>query len=136
MFIFCKPEDSAKEHELLLACEEDLMQKLELPYQVIDICTGDLGVPAAKKYDIEAWMPGQNRYRETHSTSNCADFQARRLNVRYRDKQGKINFVHTLNGTAFSMRPIIAILENFQQKNGSVKVPQILHKYLDFKEIK
>jgi len=136
MFIFCKPEDSAKEHELLLACEEDLMQKLELPYQVIDICTGDLGVPAAKKYDIEAWMPGQNRYRETHSTSNCADFQARRLNVRYRDKQGKLNFVHTLNGTAFSMRPIIAILENFQQKNGSVKVPQILHKYLDFKEIK
>jgi len=112
------------------------MQKLELPYQVIDICTGDLGVPAAKKYDIEAWMPGQNRYRETHSTSNCADFQARRLNVRYRDKQGKLNFVHTLNGTAFSMRPIIAILENFQQKNGSVKVPQILHKYLDFKEIK
>jgi len=135
MFTFCKPEDSKKEHELLLSCEEELMRALEIPYQVVNICTGDLGVPAAKKYDIEAWMPGQNKYRETHSTSNCTDFQARRLNVRYRNKQGELNFVHTLNGTAFSMRPLIAILENYQKKDGSVKIPKVLRKYLGFKTI-
>ncbi|MCL5011008.1 MAG: serine--tRNA ligase [Patescibacteria group bacterium] len=136
MFIFCKPEDSKKEHELLLSIEKELMDDLGLHYQVVDICTGDLGVPAAKKYDIETWMPGQNRYRETHSTSNCTDFQARRLNTRYRDKKGSMNFVHTLNGTAFSMRPIIAILENFQQKDGSIEVPKVLQKYFGLKEIK
>jgi seryl-tRNA synthetase len=136
MFVFCKPEDSAKEHKLLLAMEKELMDELELHYQVIDICTGDLGVPAAKKYDIEVWLPGQDRYRETHSTSNCTDFQARRLNVRYRDKQGNLQFVHTLNGTAFSMRPIIAILENYQKKDGSIEIPKVLQKYLSFKEIK
>jgi len=135
MFVFCKPEDSLKEHEALRAIEQELMDDLGLHYQVIDICTGDLGAPAAKKYDIETWMPGQNKYRETHSTSNCTDFQARRLNVRYRDKQGKLNLVHTLNGTAFSMRPIIAILENYQQKNGSVEVPKVLQKWTGFKEI-
>ncbi len=135
MFVFCKPEDSAKEHELLLSMEKELMDDLGLHYQVIDICTGDLGVPAAKKYDIEAWMPGQDRYRETHSTSNCTDFQARRLNVRYRDRKGILQFVHTLNGTAFSMRPIIAILENFQKKDGTIAVPKVLHKYLGFKKI-
>ncbi len=136
MFIFCKPEDAKKEHELLLSMEKELMDNLGLHYQVIDICTGDLGAPAAKKYDIEAWMPGQDRYRETHSTSNCTDFQARRLNVRYKDKQGKLNFVHTLNGTAFSMRPIIAILENYQQKDGTIEVPKVLRKWTGFKEIK
>ncbi|MDD5433476.1 MAG: serine--tRNA ligase [Candidatus Pacebacteria bacterium] len=137
MFIFCKPEDSLKEHELLLSMEKELMDDLGLHYQVIDICTGDLGVPAAKKYDIEAWMPGQDRYRETHSTSNCTDFQARRLNVRYKDsKTNKLEFVHTLNGTAFSMRPIIAILENYQKKDGTVEVPEVLQKYAGFKEIK
>ncbi|MEK7482471.1 MAG: serine--tRNA ligase [Patescibacteria group bacterium] len=136
MFVFCKPEDSLKEHELLLAMEKELMDNLELHYQVIDICTGDLGAPAAKKYDIETWMPGQNKYRETHSTSNCTDFQARRLNARYRDKQGELNFVHTLNGTAFSMRPIIAILENYQKKDGSVEVPKVLRKWTGFKEIR
>jgi len=135
MFVFCKPEDSLKEHEALRAIEQELMDDLGLHYQVIDICTGDLGAPAAKKYDIETWMPGQNKYRETHSTSNCTDFQARRLNVRYRDKQGKLNLVHTLNGTAFSMRPIIAILDNYQQKNGSVEVPKVLQKWTGFKEI-
>ncbi len=136
MFVFCKPEQSAKEHEALLQYEEELMQALKLPYQVVDICTGDLGAPAAKKYDIEAWMAGQNQYRETHSTSNCTDFQARRLNIKYRDsKTKKLEFVHTLNGTAFSMRPIIAILENNQKKNGIIEIPKALHKYLSFKKI-
>lgn len=136
MFSFVKPEESRKEHEFLLGLEEGLMKKLELPYQVVNICTGDLGRPAAKKYDIEAWMPSQQKYRETHSTSSCTDFQARRLNVRYRSRSGELEFVHTLNGTAFSMRPLIAILENFQQKDGSIKMPKALHKYLPFKEIK
>ncbi len=136
MFIFCKPEESAKAHELILSMEEKLMQKLEVPYRVIDICTGDLGDPAAKKYDIEAWMPGQNEYRETHSTSNCTDFQARRLNIKYKDSQGKLNLVHTLNGTAFAIgRTLIAIIENYQQKDGTIKVPKVLQKYIGIKKI-
>ncbi len=110
------------------------MQALELPYQVLNICTGDLGAPAARKYDIEAWIPSENKYRETHSTSNCTDFQARRLNTRYKDtKIEKLEFVHTLNGTAFAIgRTLIAIIENYQQKNGTIKVPQCLQKYLGF----
>ncbi|MDO8524013.1 MAG: serine--tRNA ligase [bacterium] len=137
MFVFCKPEDARKEHEQLIAIERELMDDLGLHYQVIDICTGDLGAPAAKKYDIETWMPGQDRYRETHSTSNCTDFQARRLNTRYKDnKTNKLEFVYTLNGTAFSMRPIIAILENYQTKEGTVEVPEVLQKWTGFKEIK
>ena len=136
MVIFSKPEDSKNEHELLLSLEEKLMKLLGLPYQVINICTGDLGRPAASKYDIEAWLPSENKYRETHSTSNCTDFQARRLNIRYRDKTGKINFVHTLNGTAFAIgRILIMIMENYQQKNGSIKVPKVLQKYCGFKVI-
>ncbi|NQU82967.1 MAG: serine--tRNA ligase [Parcubacteria group bacterium] len=137
MVVLCKPEDSLKYHELLLEIETELMDALELPYQIIDICTGDLGLPAAKKYDIEVWMPSQDKYRETHSTSNCTDFQSRRLNIKYKDtKTNKAEFVHILNGTAFSMRPLIAILENNQQKDGSIKIPKVLHKYLPFKEIK
>lgn len=136
MFCLSRPEDSRKIHEYFLSLEEKLMKALELPYQVLDICTGDLGGPAAKKYDIEAWLPSQNKYRETHSTSNCTDFQTRRLNIRYKDKSNKLNFVHAINGTAFSMRPLIAILENFQQKDGSVKIPKILQKYTGFKAIK
>lgn len=114
------------------------MKALKLPYQVLSICTGDLGRPAAKKYDIEAWIPSENRYRETHSTSNCTDFQARRLNIRYQDqKTKKLEFLHTLNGTAFAIgRTIIAIIENYQQKDGSIKVPEILQKYLNFSVIK
>lgn len=136
MFSFCKPEDSIKEHKFFLSLEEGLMQALKLPYQVVNICTGDLGKPAVAKYDIEAWLPGQNKYRETHSTSNCTDFQARRLNIRYRNKSGQLNFVHTLNGTAFAIgRMLIAILENFQKKDGSVGIPKVLRKYLDFKTI-
>ena len=137
MVIFSKPEDSKKEHQLLLSLEEQLMKALGLPYQVINICTGDLGRPAASKYDIETWIPSENKYRETHSTSNCTDFQARRLNIRYKDKTGKLNFVHTLNGTAFAIgRILIMIIENYQQKDGSIKVPKVLQKYCGFRVIK
>jgi len=137
MVIFCKPEDSKKEHQLLLSVEEKLMKALGLPYQVINICTGDLGGPAASKYDIETWLPSENKYRETHSTSNCTDFQARRLNIRYKDQSGKMNFAHTLNGTAFAIgRILIMITENYQQKDGSIKVPKVLQKYCGFKVIK
>ena len=136
MFSFTKPEDSIKEHQFFLEMEEKLMLALKIPYRVVNICTGDLGRPAAAKYDIEAWLPSENRYRETHSTSNCTDFQARRLNIRYRDKSGNLNFVHTVNGTAFSQRPILAIIENYQQKDGKILVPEVLQKYLLFKEIK
>lgn len=137
MFSFCEPEKSKEEHQLLLQMEEKLMRLLELPYRVINICTGDLGDPAAAKYDIEVWLPGQNQYRETHSTSNCTDYQARRLNVRYRDfKTQKPEFVYTLNGTAFAIgRMLIAIIENYQQKDGSVLVPKVLQKYTGFKKI-
>lgn len=137
MVIFSKPEDSKAEHKLLLSIEEKLMKALGLPYQVINICTGDLGRPAAAKFDIEAWLPSEKKYRETHSTSNCTDFQARRLNIRYRDKAGKVSFVHTLNGTAFAIgRILIMIMENYQQKDGSIKVPKALQKYCGFKVIK
>ena len=133
MFVFSKPEDSIKEHQFLLSIEEEIMQKLGIPYRIISICTGDLGDPAASKYDIEAWLPGQNdgkgEYRETHSTSNCTDFQARRLNTKYKTKNG-LKFVHTLNGTATAIgRTIIAIIENYQTKEGFVKIPKVLWKY-------
>jgi len=137
MVIFSNKEDSIKEHKLLLSIEEKLMKTLGLPYQVINICTADLGRPAAAKYDIETWLPSENRYRETHSTSNCTDFQTRRLNIRYKDKAGKMQFVHSLNGTAFAIgRILIMILENYQEKDGSVKVPKALQKYCGFKVIK
>ncbi len=137
MFSFCHPEKSKEEHQFLLSMEEKLMQSLRVPYRVIQMCTADIAFPQAAKYDIEAWMPGQNQYRETHSTSTCTDFQARRLNVRYKNKSGKLDFVHTLNGTAFAIgRMLIAIIENYQQKDGSVVVPGALQKYLKFKVIK
>jgi len=137
MFSFTLPEKSKEEHQLMLSLEEKLMQALKIPYQIVQICAGDLGDPAAAKYDIEAWIPSQKKYRETHSTSNCTDFQARRLNIRYKDGVGRLNFVHTLNGTALAMgRIIIAILENYQQKDGTVLLPEALQKYLSFKAIK
>jgi len=137
MVIFSKPEDSKNEHKLLLSVEEKLMKTLGLPYQVINICTGDLGRPAAAKFDIETWLPSEKKYRETHSTSNCTDFQSRRLNIKYRDKAGKNNYVHILNGTAFAIgRILIMIMENYQQKDGSIKVPKALQKYCGFKVIK
>ena len=140
MFSITTPENSIEEHKFLLAVEEYLMQELKIPYQVIDICSGDLGDPAAAKYDIEAWMSGQNegtgQYRETHSTSNTTDFQSRRLNVRYKDQKGEMKFVHMLNGTAFAIgRTLIAIMENYQQKDGSILVPEVLRKYLNFDTI-
>lgn len=133
MFGFCTPETSVAEHEAILAIEEELLQALGLPYHVLNICTGDLGLPAAKKWDTEVWFPTQNRYREVTSTSNCTDFQARRLNTRYRTGEGT-SFVHTVNGTAFSGRPIAAILENFQNADGSVTIPEVLRPYMNGKE--
>ncbi len=130
MFTFCKPEDSPKEHELLLAMQEKLMKMLKLPYQVVHLATGDISTSSASTYDIETWMPGQNTYRETHSTSNCTDYQSRRLNTRYKDKDG-VKLVHTLNGTAFAIgRILISIIENYQQKDGSVKIPKALREYM------
>ena len=138
MFSICHPEKTREEHQFLLSCQEKLMQSLKIPYRVVQICTGDLGFPAAACYDIEAWLPGENRYRETHSTFNDTDFQTRRLNIRYRDsKTKKLEFAHALNGTAFAIgRTLIAIIENYQQKDGSIKAPQVLQKYLKFKIIK
>jgi seryl-tRNA synthetase len=135
MFSFVKPEESDKEHEYLLKLERKLWEALKIPYQVIKMCSGDLGAPAARKYDLEAWMPGQGKYREVTSTSNCTDFQARRLNIKYRDGD-KTGYVHTLNGTAFAIgRTIIAILENYQQKDGSVLVPEVLQKWMGKEKI-
>jgi len=135
MFSFCQPENSQKEHQFFLEREEALINALKIPYRVLRICTGDLGFPAVAKYDIEAWLPSEGRYRETHSTSTCTDFQARRLNIRYRTKQG-LEFVHTLNGTAFAIgRMLIAIIENYQQKDGSIEIPKVLQKYTGFKKI-
>jgi seryl-tRNA synthetase len=125
MFVFCAPDASRDEHERLLAIEEELVQELELPYRVLNIAAGDLGASASKKYDIEAWFPGQSRYREITSTSNTTDYQARRLDIRYR-RDGKLDHVHTLNGTAVTARAMIAILENFQDERGSVTVPAVL----------
>jgi len=136
MFSFCHPEKSIQEHQFLLSLEEKLMGALQIPYRVVQMCTGDLGDPAANKYDIEAWVPSQKRYRETHSTSNCTDFQSRGLNIRFRKRDGKLDFVHTLNGTAFAIgRILIAIIENYQQKDGTIFMPKALQKHLDFKKI-
>jgi len=130
MFIFSKAEDSQKEQELLLQMEEELMQDLGIPYRVVRVSTGDMYNPSSSSYDIEAWMPGQNQYRETHSNSNCTDFQSRRLNIKYKTADGQ-KFVHTLNGTAFAIgRILIAIIENYQQKDGSIEIPKILKKYM------
>lgn len=136
-FIFCRPEDSAKMHEELLQNAEEFLQKLELPYRVVNVCTGDIGTVAAKKYDIEAWMPAQNGYREVVSCSNCTDYQGRRLGIRYREKEGAPTkgFVHTLNSTAVATgRTIVALLENNQQEDGTIKIPEALRKYIGNKE--
>ena len=132
-FVFCKPEDSWKIHEELIRNAEEIVQKLGLSYRVVNVCTGDIGTVAAKKYDIEAWMPAQNAYREMVSCSNCTDYQARRLNIKYREKEGEApkGLVHTLNSTALATgRTIVAILENYQQQDGSITVPEALRKYM------
>lgn len=145
MFSITTPENSRSEHRLLLALEEYLMQTIGLPYRVLNICSADLGDPAAAKFDIEGWMPGQlagrGEYRETHSTSNCTDYQARRLNIRYQPKATKTEpnprpaVVHMVNGTAFSERPLLAILENYQTKEGTVNIPKALQKWTGIKLI-
>ena len=132
-FVFCKPEESWNLHEELLLNAEELLQKLDLPYRVVNVCTGDIGTVASKKYDIEVWMPAQNAYREVISCSNCTDYQARRLGIRYREKEGAPpkGFLHTLNSTAIATgRTIVAILENLQQEDGTVIVPKVLRKYM------
>ena len=135
IFSFTTPESSRKEHELFLAIEETLMQELKLPYRVMRISTGDLGAPAASKFDIDAWFPAENIYRETHSTSNCTDYQARRLNIRYKsaisNQQSATGFAHTVNGTVFSQRPIAAIIENYQTKEGAINIPKVLAPYFE-----
>ncbi len=130
MFSFCLPSKSRLEHKFFLALEEALMQELNIPYRVISICTADLGQTAAQKYDIEAYIPSENRYIETHSTSNCTDYQARRLNIKYREKD-KTDFVHTINGTVFAMgRIIVSIIENYQTANKDFEFPPVLKPYL------
>jgi len=129
LFVYCRPEDAAAEHERLLAFEEGLLQALELPYRVIEVAAGDLGSSAARKYDCEAWVPSQQRYRELTSTSNCTTFQARRLDVRER-VDGAPRHVATLNGTAATTRWLVALLENHQQPDGSVRVPEALRPLL------
>ncbi len=130
MFSFTDSESSDKEHELLLSIQEHLMQGLGLPHQVVRLCSGDTGTPSARTYDIETWMPAQNMYRETHSTSNTTDYQTRRLNTRIK-KEGKNELAHALNGTAFAIgRTLIAIMENYQQKDGSIVVPEVLRPWV------
>jgi seryl-tRNA synthetase len=128
MYVFCLPDSSRAIHEELLANEEEIAQELGLPYRVMNIAVGDLGAPAAKKYDIEAWFPTQQRYREITSCSNTTDYQARRLNIKYRS-EGKLEFVHTLNGTGATARALLSIMENFQDEGGKVTVPEALRPF-------
>jgi seryl-tRNA synthetase len=139
MFVYCLPEESDRFHEELRAIEEEIFTGLEIPFRVVDTCTGDLGAPAYRKWDLEAWMPGRNNgeWGEVTSTSNCTDYQARRLNIKYKDDDGKNKFVHMLNGTAIAVsRAIIAILENFQRADGSVALPKALVPYCGFESIR
>ncbi|WKD60229.1 Serine--tRNA ligase [Corynebacterium ciconiae DSM 44920] len=130
MFVYAKPEDAEQEHQNLLNMERDMLSAIEVPYRVIDIAGGDLGQSAARKFDTEAWVPTQNTYRELTSTSNCTTFQARRLQTRYRDEQGRAQVCATLNGTLATTRWLVALLENHQRKDGSVVVPEQLRPYV------
>jgi seryl-tRNA synthetase len=138
MFIFCKPDQSDSMHQYLLDIEERIFQGLGIPYRVVDTCTGELGGPAYRKFDVEAWMPGRGEngdWGEVTSASNCTDYQARRLAIRYRE-DGRNQFVHMLNGTAIAIsRALIAILENHQQSDGSVQIPEKLVPYVGFDRI-
>ncbi len=138
MFVYCLPEDSETVHNELLALEEELFSSLGIPYRVVDTCTGDLGAPAYRKYDLEAWMPGRDEngaWGEVTSTSNCTDFQSRRLGIRIKE-EGKSTYLHMVNGTAIAVsRAIIAIMENFQQEDGSIKIPEKLVPYTGFNMI-
>jgi len=144
MFSFSHPDKSEEELQLLLKMQELLMQKLELPYRVVQICTGDMGWTDARQYDIETWFPGESGpknkkegdYRETHSSSNTTDFQSRGIGAKYKTKDGKKEYVHMLNATAFAIgRTIAAIIENYQTKKGTVKIPKALQDYVGKKEI-
>ncbi len=128
MFAYTRPEESEAMHERLVALEEKIYRELEVPYRVVDICTGDLGAPAYRKYDLEAWMPGRGQWGEITSTSNCTDYQARRLNIRYKEKGRKgTQLVHMLNGTAIAVsRAMIALVENGQRADGSIRLPACL----------
>jgi seryl-tRNA synthetase len=130
MFSFVAPEDAVAEHERLLANEEEILGALGIPYRVVNIGVGELGASAVKKYDCEAWLPGQRRFRELTSTSNTTDFQARRLNIRYRPEGGGPRHAATLNGTAVAVgRTLIALIENGQRDDGSVAIPEVLHRW-------
>jgi seryl-tRNA synthetase len=135
MFSFCRPEDAHEEHLRLLAMEEEMLAKVEIPYRVIDVAAGDLGSSAARKYDCEAWVPSQGRYREVTSTSNCTTFQARRLGIRYRDADGRPQVAATLNGTLATTRWLIPLLENHQQPDGSVRVPKALQPFVGGRDV-
>jgi seryl-tRNA synthetase len=128
-----RPEDSEAEHERMTACAETILKRLGLPHRVVVLCSGDTGFAARKTYDIEVWLPGQDRYREISSCSNCGDFQARRMRARFRAKgERETRYVHTLNGSGLAVgRTLIAILENFQQADGGVALPEVLHPYMD-----
>lgn len=138
MFVYCLPEQSDALHEKLRSIEEEIFTGLEIPFRVVDTCTGDLGAPAYRKWDLEAWMPGRNggEYGEVTSTSNCTDYQARRLGVRFKDSDGKNKFVHMLNGTAIAVgRAMLAIIENFQNADGSITIPKVLVPFCGFEKI-
>jgi seryl-tRNA synthetase len=135
MYSYVRPEEAHDEHQRLLAWEEEMLAKVEVPYRVIDVAAGDLGSSAARKFDCEAWVPSQGRYREVTSTSNCTTFQARRLNVRYRDEGGRTQIAATLNGTLATTRWLVPILENHQQPDGSVRVPKALQPFLGGRDV-
>ncbi len=131
MYIFCTPEQSRELHEFILQTEEELWQALGVPYHVVNIAAGDLGAPAAKKYDVEYWSPVDEKYRELTSCSNCTDFQARNLNIRVRRKDGKVEVLHTLNGTAVSLaRSLVAVMEHYQTERGTLEIPKVLQPYM------
>lgn len=135
MYAFCVPEKSVEIHEMILGIEEEIWQELGVPYHVINIAAGDLGAPAAKKYDLEYWSPVDNKYRELTSCSNCTDFQARNLNIRVRRNDGRVEVLHTLNGTAVSLaRSMVAIIENYQVDDGGLNIPQVLRPYMGNRE--
>ncbi|MCX6788762.1 MAG: serine--tRNA ligase [Candidatus Jorgensenbacteria bacterium] len=136
MFSFAHPDKSEEEHKFLLSCQEELMQKLEIPYRVVEICTGDMGWTDARQFDVETWFPGQGSYRETNSCSNTTDFQSRGMNIKYKTKDGKKALVHMLNATGFAIgRVLIGIIENNQTKEGNIRVPKILQAYVGKEEI-
>jgi len=132
----CKPEDSEAEHQNMLRCAEAVLQKLDLPYRVVELCTGDLGFGARKTFDIEVWLPSQDTYREISSISNCGDFQARRMNARYKHAPKDNRFVHTLNGSGLAVgRTLVAVLENYQNEDGTITVPEALVPYMGGLEV-